>query len=82
MGVTRLPARASCSLACWCRSPARDLTAHNATAWIMLAAWAVGCFIAFNSLTGRWQEYQLEIWMPVYALGRRRDVRGPYFGTD
>jgi hypothetical protein len=37
------------------------------TGWIMVAAWAAGCFIA-NALPGRWQEYQLEIWMPVYAL--------------
>jgi hypothetical protein len=37
------------------------------TGWLMLAAWAVGCYIA-NALPGRWQEYQLEIWMPMYAL--------------
>jgi len=35
--------------------------------WFLLAAWAAGCFIA-QALPGKWQEYYLEIWMPVYAL--------------
>jgi Dolichyl-phosphate-mannose-protein mannosyltransferase len=35
--------------------------------WFFLAAWTAGCFIA-HGLTGRWQEYYLEIWMPIYAL--------------
>jgi hypothetical protein len=37
------------------------------TGWFMIAAWSLGCLIAY-AMTGRWQEYQLEIWMPVYAL--------------
>ncbi len=35
--------------------------------WLMLAAWAAGSFIA-AALPGKWQEYYLEVWMPVYAL--------------
>jgi hypothetical protein len=46
-------------------SPRLDRVQRNG--WMMLAGWAVGCYIAF-AVTGRWQEYQLEIWMPVYAL--------------
>jgi len=46
-------------------APRLDRAQRNA--WILLAAWAAGCFVAW-ALPGRWVEYYLEIWMPVYAL--------------
>jgi Dolichyl-phosphate-mannose-protein mannosyltransferase len=43
------------------------LTRAQRDGWFLLAAWTAGCFIA-DAMTGRWFEYYLEIWMPVYAL--------------
>jgi hypothetical protein len=46
-----------------------------AQAWLFLAAYAVGCFIEW-AVPGRWTEYYLEVWMPVYALAGGAVVAG------
>jgi hypothetical protein len=43
------------------------LDPRQRTGYLMLAAWAIGAYLA-TAITGRHPEYYFEVWMPVYAL--------------